>query len=142
MPPSAKSQSKPPAVSAEQLGAAAALVGLLMVVAAIIWPAVNDSRGQWTDEKAKVYQEKVARAHEGTYLEAEARGGSRHGRQPVDPERLLEHREDVKALGKLKAELEIARQRPSRIAGILKWSGVGLVVIGVVVLLAGRSRSG
>lgn len=126
----------------EQIGAAAAGVGLLLVVVALIWPSVDDAQSRWSDADAEAYQETVARAHVGAYLEARARSRSSvHGDEPVDPERLQQHREDVETLKKLNARLQDAREQPYRIAGIMKWSGAGLVAVGTVVLLVGRNKT-
>lgn len=132
----------PNEMKAEQIGAAAALVGLLMVVAAVIWPSVDDSRSAWSDEDAKAYQETIARVHVGAHMEARAQEPPRmHGGEPADPNRIAEHREDVKSLDKLKQKLDSAKARPHRIAGILQWSGAGLVTAGIAVLLVGRNRN-
>ena len=129
-------------MKAEQVGAAATLVGLLLVVAAAVWPSIDDPRSEWSDEDAQVYQETIARVHEGAYLEARAQDRpSVHGRKMPDPDRLMQHREDVKTMDQLTERLNTAKARPYRIAGILQWSGAGLVAVGVGVLLAGRSRN-
>lgn len=130
-------------MKAEQIGAGAAAVGLLFVVAALVWPSVTSGRSSWTDADAEAYQETVSRAHVGAHLEARQQSrATMHGGEPIDPERLLQHREDMKSLKALKAKLDAARERPFRIAGILKWSGAGLVVVGVAVLVVSRSRAG
>jgi hypothetical protein len=125
----------------QQVSVTTVLAGLVLVVAAIVWPSFHKPSTEWTDEDARVYEETVVRVHEGAHLEARTRGPVRmHGGKPVDPARLAQHRQDVEALEGLKNRLENALQRPRRIAGVLKWSGAGLVVVGAVMLLGARSR--
>jgi hypothetical protein len=127
-------------LKAEQIGAAAAAVGVILVVAAMLWPLVYNPRRQWSDEDAKAYEETVARVHVGAYVTAQSTRPARmHSHGTPDPERLRQHQQDVQTLAALKARLDAARESPFRVASLFKWSGVGLVAVGLVVLFAGRA---
>jgi hypothetical protein len=128
-------------MNTQAVAVGALVVGLVLVVLSFVWPSVHDPRGQWTDENATAHQAAVARVHVGGYLTAGARGGGQmQAGERVDPDLLRKHEQDVKELESLTAKLESARQGPYRIAGILKWSGAGLVALGCISVLVCRQR--
>jgi hypothetical protein len=99
----------------QAIAGVAIVAGLLLVVLSLLWPTLYDPRVEWTDEDAQAYQETVARVHGGEKLTASGQD--------------------------LKSRLESARERPYRVARVLRWSGAGLVVLGVVGFLLGRQRN-
>ena len=129
-------------MNAKHIGAAAVVTGLLLLVTSFIWPALDNPRSEWTDEDAEAHQDLVKRVHAGHYATADARRRANvHGGDPPDGAALVEHRENVRQLDELNTKLNEAREGPRRIANILKWSGAGVLAVGVIVLLASRGKT-
>jgi hypothetical protein len=108
------------------------LVGLVCIALSVVWPAVSTGRSAWSDEQALAYQAASAEVHR-LSMQAAAT-------EPEKQTRAL-HDELNKAEAKyrdLRAELDSARSRPSRIAKMLRIGGILLLAGGIVGLIAKR----
>lgn len=104
------------------------LAGSFLLAAGLLWPAIADPRANWSPEQAQAYAEVSASLHE-----------SAHGHpESVSKEEYEAIRERFSSM---KTELEGAREKPKRIALLLKWGGAALAAGGVLVMLGQRKNS-
>jgi hypothetical protein len=110
------------------------LTGLVLIALSVVWPSVSTSRSGWSDDKALAYQSASAEMHR---LSMQAAGG-----EPEQQTRAFrdELAEAEARYAELRAELDAARGRPGRIAAVLRYTGI-LLLIGGVAGLAWRGEA-
>lgn len=106
-------------------------LGLLIVAFSYVWPRLVGTGQAWTMEQHDEYARTVAEIHQGTEVTDQAHderpsaGSSQNG-----PSQKLEQ---AKArLDRLNEQLEAARTGRAATSRIIKWSGIALVLVGVV----------
>lgn len=109
------------------------VVGLILLLLSFTLPAVRDDARNWTAEKYQEYQDAVHAGHEAMHEIKSASG---------DPaEDMKKRREEARERqSRLDAELQAAREGPAKLVGVLKWSGVTLIVLGAVAVIGARSH--
>ena len=98
--------------------------GAALIVASFIWPSLSNGRESWTTEHALEHQHASADLHQLShkYDQERAKGNG---------EAVLDELEQARAeYGKLDADLEAARNRPARVAMVLRVLGVLLAIGG------------
>jgi predicted negative regulator of RcsB-dependent stress response len=106
------------------------LIGLVLIALSVVWPMVSTGRSRWTDEQALAYQSASAEVHRLSMQAANM--------EPEEQTRALRD-ELANAESKyaaLRAELDAARGRPSRIATVLRYLGIALLIGGLLGLVA------
>jgi len=107
-------------------------VGLLLLALSGVWPTLFPGTAIWTPEKAARWAEVKDRLHNLAFTvnRAETRVSMHSG---SDPAATKTEFEQLKAEGELlKADFELAANRPHAVSRILKWSGISLAVLGIV----------
>lgn len=99
--------------------------GALFIFVSLMWPLIDGGSGDWTDEKAKAYQQAAKRYHNLSFEDLS-----------VDQER--EFRRVSERFEKLRAELEDARSQGEKRARWFKWVGIMLASAGALSYFAGR----
>jgi hypothetical protein len=108
------------------------LTGLACIALSLVWPAVATGRSAWSDEQAVAYQAASAEVHR-LSMHAAATAPEKQTRALHD-----ELNKAEATYRDLRAELDAARSRPSRIAKILRIGGALLLAGGIVGLVAKR----
>jgi hypothetical protein len=116
-------------------------LGGAIVVLSFLWSLIFPASAEWRPEKAKEYTEVGARLH------AQIGELGRLGRNPATRDQELkrlgelrkEHHETQLRWEALREELETTQKRGQSTATILRLTGAGLAVLGMVGWLATRS---
>ena len=115
-------------VSKHTLSMCAVFAGLILILVGFLWPKAANIH--WTDEQAQEFAEasaaQIKKAHERIY---EARD---------EKETRAEALATQQRFNKIKAELELARQRPAEISLWLKIVGCAVALAGCAALTLGR----
>ena len=112
------------------------LVGLILLALCVGWTQYLDRDDYWwSDEQAKEYEDASSELHRLTYSHqpTDSRDNGSANATDGDPFARAKAR-----FARVQNDLEGARARKRKPALFLKWTGVLLIVIGVVGLLASR----
>jgi hypothetical protein len=110
----------------KQLFAGFVAVGIVLLVASVVWPKVNSGTSSWTDEKAKEFQDVSLQYHNLSFRD-------------LNKEENRRQLEEAKTqFDALKSELDSVRARSAGVATWLWWSGVVLAVVGAGGVLTTR----
>lgn len=121
------------------LPAGAVVLGVLLLMASLIWGLVFPASSGWTDEKSVQLRELRNRAHllGGQVADAEGSPSMHKGANAAE---LKAEYEQVKVeLKQLGNELEGKINSPKTAASILRYAGIAFVVAGGLVVYAGKS---
>ena len=127
-------------------------LGFLLLVLSGVWSTLFPATSVWTDAKAERRADVQDRIHNLRYLlVSQANPRSFHSHAPKVPENPQQRRDPVALQAELaklmqeneqlNAEFQSAYDRPNTIAGVLKWSGISLAVIGVIGWYAVKNTS-
>jgi hypothetical protein len=119
----------------ETWAALALLAGLLCVALSVAWPAISNGQSSWSDEKAVAYQEASAKVHE---LSMQAGSTAPENQSRTMHEQLAEAQSKYAAL---RTQLESVRSQPARIALVLRYTGLALLVGGVIALVKSAGKN-
>jgi hypothetical protein len=109
-----------------------ALLGLVLYVLSFFWTQLFPGTSTWTPEKAEQWATVKDRLHNLSFI-VNAPPGSEPPRRHPNYEAAKEEYDKVKAVAQqLQAEFESAYNAPRTTSTVLKWSGVGLFVVGAV----------
>jgi hypothetical protein len=107
------------------------LVGVILVCLSLVWAHLVTGRTAWTEEQALAFQSASSKLHS---LSHDFTHAAEHGNtETVRPE--LDKAQA--RFAELNAQLESARDRPARIATILRFTGLLIAVTGGVLYLTG-----
>jgi hypothetical protein len=122
-------------MKAVSIGAVA--IGFTMLVLSTLWASLFPPSSSWTAEKSARASEIKARLSNLGPLVMSPSRGTHSG---PDPGTLAAEFEALKKEEQqLNAEFESARDNPQTMKGILKWSGIGLAVLGLIAWYATKS---
>jgi hypothetical protein len=109
--------------------------GLALVAWSFIWTSVSGRPAGWSQEQAREYQAASAKLHglSHEYVHESERGNEGAVRAELEQ---AQAEYDV-----LRGQLESAMHRPRRIALVMRFGGLLLIVIGAVSLYFGRSSN-
>jgi hypothetical protein len=123
------------------------VLGVLLVVLSLLWPALSSGRAQWSDEQARAYQQISAELHGLSHSPDDGRHHTHDHATPHDhaaPGDPRSHAEQIAAaqarFNELRGELESAQQGPMRIAKLLWMTGILLVCAGGVASFRRQQR--
>ena len=120
------------------LPAAAAVIGLLMLVASFLWGTFSPAGAGWTKEKSLRLQELRRQANilgaqtAGATDKPSMHGGESTANKQAEYEKV---KAELKTLGE---EAEGKIQGPQTIAMYIRWAGVACILIGALVAFASR----
>lgn len=107
-------------------------LGILLIVAAFVYPLTVKTESLWTREQA---QERIERG-----IEAHASTCAHSHNHAHNPPQAKHEDQSLRRYERIQAELNKARERPHKIASILKWLGVVSTVLGAGVYYATSGR--
>jgi hypothetical protein len=114
---------------------AVTVLGLVLVAASAVWGSLFPVTRAWTPEKATRISEIKARLNDLGF--AMQRASTNRIHSSPDPATLKAEYDTLnKEFDQLKADFESADQRPKTASTILKWSGISLLLVGVIGLYA------
>ena len=107
-------------------------IGFLLLVLSGLWPTLFPGTAIWTPEKAERWSVVKDRLHNLSFAVNRSETNVRmHGGS--DPAATKQEYEQLKIEGtQLKADFEIAADRPNTVSKYLKWTGISLAVIGII----------
>ena len=111
-------------------------LGILLLALSILWPILFPPTRTWTDEKSRRLKElsgKVQYAM-GKLELAQSRPNMTGGENPAELKKKAD--EMMSELKVLQDEFSSAKDSPETISTILKWSGIGVMIVGIVGHLA------
>lgn len=111
-------------------------IGFLLLVASALWPVLFPATRTWTDEKSRRLKEIGAeeQALVGKIEYLQHRPSMTSGENPaVMKEKADKLREEREAL---QADLTAATEGPAQASAFLKWTGITVLVLGVIGHLA------
>lgn len=100
--------------------------GLILTMLSFAWPAVSTGRSEWSDQQAVEYQAASSELH---------RLSLQIGSTPPEDQSRAKQKELADAQSKyaaLRAELDAARRYPTRIAAVLWYTGIFLLICGLI----------
>jgi hypothetical protein len=107
------------------------MVGVLLVGLSLVWARFVTGRSAWSDQQAREFQAASTKLHS---LSHDFAHKAEHG----DTEAIRPDLDKAQAhFAELNAQLESARNRPARIATILRFTGLLLAVAGGALYLTG-----
>ena len=111
-------------------GLGAVVLGVLLVALSLIWGLVFPAESQWTPERAKEMSALSDEVHTLMFKAAQAkeRPSMVQGGNPAEV--VAEYKEKKERLDALKLELENIKDAPQTSAKYLRWTGIGLVIVG------------
>jgi hypothetical protein len=115
-------------------------VGVLLVAFSAAWSTLFASSDRWSQEQETELTElgNETRLLRFKIVEAQARPRMHSGQNPG--ELIVEHRKVREQYDKLKAEFEGVRDRPASTARALRWTGIALVSVAGLLLVASKDR--
>lgn len=116
-------------------GTSMLVIGLALVALSVVWPKISTGNSTWTENKAEAYQAASEELHS-LSMQMAATPPEQQSRARADA--LAEAESKYTAL---RIELEDARERPARIATILRYTGIALAALGAVTLWTRRDAS-
>jgi hypothetical protein len=122
------------------LPSAAIMLGVVLVAASLVWGLVFPAINHWTPEKAK----KMSEVSEETHLlsfklaDAKERPNMLGGMNPAELQAQFKAKEAE--LATLRQEFEGIRDKPNTVAKYLRWSGIGLVIVGGAMSMMSQER--
>lgn len=107
-------------------------LGFLLVVVSLIWPMLFPATRTWTDEKSRRLKELSAKAQYamGKLEMAQSKPSMSSGENPAILKRKAD--EMKKELKVLQEEFTSAKESPQTMSTIFKWSGIGVMLAGIV----------
>ena len=105
------------------LSALCVSLGIILMVSAFVYPRTVKTESLWSEEQAMERIKLGYAVHDLTH------DHSHDAQNHADSEK--SDNESLRQYEKIQSELDEARQRPQRIASILKWLGIGATVLGV-----------
>ena len=114
------------------LSALCVSLGILLMAAAFVYPRTVKTESLWTQEQSQERIELGIAAHALTCAHS-------HNHAPTSPQDKCEDK-SLRRYEKIQADLVAARERPRRIASVLKWLGVVSTVLGAGVYYATRGQ--
>ena len=104
----------------------AAGLGLLLLILSFVWPSISDPNAGWTADQAQERGDAVAELHRQSYA-------------PASDQALANARDRMRQSD---VAFQNALDQRSRFVAILKWSGIALVAIGAIALVASKNSAG
>lgn len=123
-----------------QAGLGAVVIGVALVALSLIWGFIFPAENRWTPERAKEMAALSGEVHSLMFkaAQAEERPNMVQGGNPAEV--IAEYREKKERLDSLKLELENIKDSPQTSAKYLRWTGIGLVIIGGVLSMMGQEQ--
>jgi hypothetical protein len=112
------------------LAAILLILGIILMASAFFYPMMFDGKSDWSEQQADDLAITGQSAHD---------VGHGHVQTGNRTEEDASAEDVMEKFQRLQAELDAARARPLRIAGMLKWLGVALTVLGAGLYYAGSS---
>lgn len=116
------------------------LLGVVLLVASVVWPSLFPATNNWTNEKSERLAELGSQTNllKFQLVEAQNNPSMHAGRNPAE---LKQKYEVVRAeYDQLHAEFESARDTPEGMARTLRYSGIALVLLGGVATFVAGSN--
>jgi len=113
-------------------------LGILLLAISALWGVLFPASQNWTNEKAQRMSELTGKVH-GLLFKAEAERQNPAQASGAPGEAQQAYKAAKEELDKLKSEFESQRDRPQKIAQFMRWTGIGLVLVGGLGVLAGRN---
>lgn len=108
------------------LSALCVSLGIILMVSAFVYPRTVKTESLWSEEQAL---ERIRLGYAVHDLTCDHSQGQHEAHTHADNEQGVN--ETLRQYEKIQSELVEARERPQRIAAILKWLGIGATVLGV-----------
>lgn len=123
-----------------KLGIAFGAIGLgaLLLVGSIGWPVMFPSTTYWKQADEDQLEEIQTKVHTLSYLVAQAEEQPDPRKNKMSGEKMMEYRVLKQEAEEMLKQRDNARSRPGFIANILRWSGIGGLLLGIVVYYAVR----
>ena len=120
------------------LSLTAIILGMILMLASATWVLMFPPTRSWTQEKSEQLSELGSETNRLKFAIVEAKNNpSMHsGGNPADLQK--QYDEIRKEYDVLHQEFLNAREQPQEIAAILRWSGIGLIVVGAVMTFIAR----
>lgn len=108
-------------------------LGVLCVALSLVWGFIFPATNQWTPEKAAALSELSDDVHKLMFQASAAEKNPRaYKGNPAEVQ--AEYREKKAKLAEMQQELDSIKDSPQSSATFLRWTGIGLVVVGAVLL--------
>ena len=127
----------------KKLSAVVLSIGIVFVVCSFAVRPFLDAVPQWTDEKARQYEDATMRVHELSYRYGVPTKRSHHLRGAMKQTEAQEFEELIVAereYDRLRSQLDTARWRGKNWPRILRWSGASFIVVGMMGYVFGSMR--
>lgn len=113
---------------------AAVGLGVFCVALSLAWGILFPATNQWTSEKAAALSALSDEVHKLMFqaAAAEENPSTFKGGNPAEVQ--AEYREKKAKLAEMQKELESIKDSPQTSSSFLRWTGIGLVVMGAVLL--------
>jgi hypothetical protein len=115
-------------------------LGIAMLVLSTLWSSIFPATSNWTAEKSTRHTEVQARLSNLGPIVNSPKPASMHRGQDLGTLK-AEFDSLVKENEQLNAEFVAARDNPKRASSFLKWTGIGLAVIGLIGFYAVKQTS-
>lgn len=113
------------------------LLGIVLLVGSALWGVLFPASNSWTEEKALRMRELSGKAHLLSFKAAAAKANpSMHSGPGADA--VVEYRAAQQELAGLRNEFENRRDAPTTASSFLRWSGIALVLLGGLAVMATR----
>ena len=117
------------------------VAGSVLVVLSFAWTSMFPATDRWSDEQAKEYSRAAAKLHQ---LHHSVKGHPQALTAPPGKSLPKATQADLDAAQRdydeKRADFDLARSSSSRTAQLLRWSGVGIALVGVVATWFDRQR--
>ncbi|TWT72699.1 hypothetical protein Pla123a_39980 [Posidoniimonas polymericola] len=112
-------------------------IGVVLFVLSLVWTQIFTGESRWTPEKADQWAEVKDRLHNLSFIVNSPEPPRRHASR----EEAQAEYDKVKAMAnQLRSEFENAYDGPRTTATVLKWSGVGVLVLGIGLQFAWKDQ--
>ena len=107
-------------------------LGALLLVTSIAWPMVFPSTSYWDQADEDQLEEIQSKVHNLSYLVAQAEQQTDPRKNKMSGEKMMEYRELKVKAQEMLDERDAAIQRPGFISSLLRYTGLGGLVVGVI----------
>ena len=109
----------------QSVGIGGIILGIVLLVAAVAWPMVVPNKAVWNEEKAAGYGTASMTLHRNTFD------------KNISAEELAKSKA---AYDELKRELDAAKFRKFGLAKYLRYTGIGISLLGLAIFAIGRQQ--
>lgn len=105
-------------------------IGIPLLLLSFLWSTFFPPGSSWTDEKATRMSELTRESHKLLYASTAAEKSRSMKSEESAAELKTRYKEATEELKALREEFENQRDAPQTVATYLRWTGIGLVLIG------------